>query len=271
MTIEVNNDWTSEPARWLIQDWLPAGCVTVLIGADAVGKSRLALQLAAAIATGTRDWMPRVGSRGWRPTAYGRTEGGHMPPINPAKKGAPVEPCHAVVAAWEYPRDEVARRLRSVGAFDADASNLEDRLHFVDMVDHGGLWAANGGPTRASDWLQEHIRKVKARLLVIDHFSAAFDAVENRIDPFAAGDPSLIHRILTHWNDFAKGTGCTVLVTADPSLKLDRVASCLWTLEMKSGPLEPVRGICLDCIKSKYAASPDPLWLASSGEDWYVR
>ena len=40
------------PRRWLVKDWLPAGRVTLLAGQGGIGKSRLALQLAAGIAIG---------------------------------------------------------------------------------------------------------------------------------------------------------------------------------------------------------------------------
>ena len=44
-----------EPRRWLIDLWLPAGTVALLTGEGGAGKSRLALQLAAGIATNHSD------------------------------------------------------------------------------------------------------------------------------------------------------------------------------------------------------------------------
>ena len=41
-----------EPRRWVVTDWVPAGCLSTLSGAGGVGKSTLALQLAAAVASG---------------------------------------------------------------------------------------------------------------------------------------------------------------------------------------------------------------------------
>ena len=51
--------WTAHPEepsprRWLVQNWLPAGRVALFTGPGGVGKSRLVLQLAAAIASGRR-------------------------------------------------------------------------------------------------------------------------------------------------------------------------------------------------------------------------
>ena len=63
------------PRRWLVEDWLPAGRVTLLAGQGGVGKSRLALQLAAGIASGggrlegpTTPARAAAGSRRLRPT-----------------------------------------------------------------------------------------------------------------------------------------------------------------------------------------------------------
>ena len=40
------------PRDWLVTGWLPTGCVSILSGRGGVGKSRLALQLAAGVASG---------------------------------------------------------------------------------------------------------------------------------------------------------------------------------------------------------------------------
>lgn len=44
------------PRRWLVENWIPAGQVTLIGGDGAIGKSTIALQLAGAIATRT-DWL----------------------------------------------------------------------------------------------------------------------------------------------------------------------------------------------------------------------
>jgi len=58
-TLNVINalDLQSEPVKsreWLIEGWLPVGCVTSLCGDGGVGKSLLALQVGTAIATGNK-------------------------------------------------------------------------------------------------------------------------------------------------------------------------------------------------------------------------
>ena len=44
------------PRRWTVENWIPAGQVTLLAGDGGIGKSTLVLQLAAAVATGT-PWL----------------------------------------------------------------------------------------------------------------------------------------------------------------------------------------------------------------------
>ncbi len=50
----IRTDWTAPAREWLIPEWLPASRVCLLSGPGAVGKSRLALQLAVAVASGVR-------------------------------------------------------------------------------------------------------------------------------------------------------------------------------------------------------------------------
>ena len=89
----VRIDWTAPaPAReWLIPEWLPASRVCLLSGPGAVGKSRLALQLAVAVASGVRVWL----KSGPPLTLPGGRAGG------------------AVIASWEDEPDELGERKTS--------------------------------------------------------------------------------------------------------------------------------------------------------------
>ena len=91
----VRTDWTAPaPAReWLIPEWLPASRVCLLSGPGAVGKSRLALQLAVAVASGVRVWLKSG------------------PPADVAKTGGRAGGAVAVIASWEDEPDELARRM----------------------------------------------------------------------------------------------------------------------------------------------------------------
>lgn len=46
-----------EPRRWIVRDWIPQGEPGIMSGDGGTGKTKLALQLAAAIAAGLQDWI----------------------------------------------------------------------------------------------------------------------------------------------------------------------------------------------------------------------
>ena len=54
ITTKTWEDIGSDPPDrdWLVTGWMPTGCVTILSGRGGFGKSRLALQLAAGVASG---------------------------------------------------------------------------------------------------------------------------------------------------------------------------------------------------------------------------
>ena len=116
---EAGDDWTVAPPErlWLIRDWLPAGRVAMLTGEGGAGKSRLALQLCAALARGCSQWLP-----------------GSAAPIDRAvglESGAV-----SVFATWEDEADQVARTLHTMGV----AGEVGDRLRYV--APRGPVWGA---------------------------------------------------------------------------------------------------------------------------------
>ena len=86
--LRVDTNWRQPPLprRWLIDGWLAAGRIALLSGRGGAGKSKLAVQLAYAIAAGRQEWF----------------EGG--PKLNDI--GNPI-----VFASWEDEREELHRRL----------------------------------------------------------------------------------------------------------------------------------------------------------------
>ena len=131
-------DWTGEPPprEWLLPGWLAVGRVHLLTGAGGRGKSRLALQLAAALASDAPAWpVP------W-PTADERAGG------LPNERHPVTLPCTlaggvpVVIASWEDEAAEVHRRLR---AQPVPVAELDDRLHYVDCAEWGPLWAPQEG------------------------------------------------------------------------------------------------------------------------------
>lgn len=51
------------PRSWVIDQWLPRGTVTILVGSGGVGKSLLAQQIATSVSGGV-DWLGKVAKRG---------------------------------------------------------------------------------------------------------------------------------------------------------------------------------------------------------------
>ena len=196
------HDSAPQPVSFLVENWMPDETLTVLTGAGGAGKSRIALQLAVAIATGAEVFIP---SSEKRPPA-----GKNAAPKLIARTPAPV-----VFAAWETRRAAFANRLAAVcGAEGIDACG--DRLHYVNMRPAGGLWgAAPGAHTSTAgsqlpggDLLLEYAAQAKARLLIIDPIAAAFVANEN--------DRALVRAFLSTLDQWADDHTCAVLIIQHP-------------------------------------------------------
>ena len=132
-------DWTGDPPRreWLLDGWLAVGRVHLLTGSGGRGKSRLALQLAAALAADGAEWPLPWLTADERRTRLPGAAAIDSPPTLP-RTGAAVP---VVVASWEDEADEVHRRLIDQPV---PVSALADRLHYVDAAEWGPLWAPVG-------------------------------------------------------------------------------------------------------------------------------
>lgn len=246
--VKPRTDWSGDPPDrdWLIPGWLPAHRVALLTGEGGRGKSRLALQLAAAVARGSREWLP----------------GG--PDLYQAK------PAPAVLATWEDEPEEVARRLRGMLRTSERVEDLGDRLHHVGLAGRGPLWEPAGGGSRHTStigelsgvgrWLRRYCERSGARLLVVDPLAAAYACNEN--------DRGLVRQFMASWDGWAREAGCTVLLLAHPS-KADpaysgstdwqAAARAVWTLGLdKDLGKERTR---LKCLKTSYGMTADTLHL----------
>ena len=201
----VRTDWTAPaPAReWLIPEWLPASRVCLLSGPGAVGKSRLALQLAVAIACGDPVWLKR-GPRLTLPNvAVARPH--HDPRIKKGDQGAV-----AVIASWEDEPDELARRMAGY----VPVPDPDDRLVALDLSGGGPLWASKspGAPAAWTDsgkWVMNYTGGRDARLLVIDSAAAAFGGNEN--------SRSEVRAFVSALDAWACSARCAVLLISHPS------------------------------------------------------
>ena len=276
----VTLDTATDPPRreWLAGDdsmgWLPAGRVALLTGEGGAGKSRLALQLAAAVAGGGRDVLPST-----RPGERADEDSG--PVIASAGAPRPV-----AVIGWEDEADEARRRLRWIAAAGiAAAGNTGGRLHYLDAGADGPMWAsperfAAAGWTGFGDGARAWLASIDGlALVVLDPLAAVFGANEN--------DRGEVRRFLAALNAWAAETGPAVLVVAHPpktgasysgSTDWRNGVRALWTLttEAVGGYEQPgdgkaeARGRCLTLDKASYGRDGARAWLklhAANGPD----
>ena len=257
----VQDSWdrTWPERAWLVKGWLPAGTVVLVTGQGGAGKSRLALQLAASMAVGRRQWLGPGG-----PELESDT------------------PAEAVVISYEDEPAELGRRLNAMPWDDKDGNRfpasqlVEDRLSAVSPV--GPLWepdpkgsrhiATVGVLSSAGRWVRDYAERRGAKLLVIDPLAAAYGQDEN--------SRALVRAFMSDWSSWAQKTGIAVVIVAHPPKNQERQgqadysgstdwkASCraMWTLGLEAvGKETEEKGTVLRCVKSNYAALPHEHWL----------
>ena len=260
-----------EPRQWLIGDRLPAGRVALLTGEGGAGKSRLALQLAAGVASGGDDgeWISSPG----RTMRLGNA--------------VPTDGANVVFASWEDEPEEFYRRLHQVSGNAAPWVKPErlEKLRIANLVGEGPVWAPPQGRhistmaelTATGERLRRLCEQENARLLVLDPLAAAYAADEN-----ARG---LVRAFVSHWDAWGQANNCAVLILAHPpksagmsyagSTDWQGAARALWTLQAeidKSMEPEP-RTWKLEFVKGNYGPRPEPLWLrwdTGAGLRWEV-
>ena len=248
-----------ESRQWLIDDRLPAARVALLTGEGGAGKSRLALQLAAGVASGgdQGEWISSPG----RMMQLGNAV---------SQEGANV-----VFASWEDEPEEFYRRLHQISGNAAPWVKPErlEKLHIVNLVGEGPVWAPPQGRhistmaelTVTGERVRRLCERENARLLVLDPLAAAYAADEN-----ARG---LVRAFVSHWDAWGQANNCAVLILAHPpksagvsyagSTDWQGAARALWTLQAEiDKSLEPgPQTWKLEFVKGNYGPRPEPLRL----------
>ena len=258
------HDPSPPPVSWLVEGWMPDATLSVLTGAGGAGKSRIALQLAVAVATGANHFI-------WPANGPVRLSGPEAPKLLAT---GPV-----VFAAWETRRLAWQNRLAAVcGRLADEIVKLDNQLHYINMRPEGGLWGAEHGvhTSTAGNWLHggtallNYAAAAGARLLVIDPLAAAFVQNEN--------DRALVRAFLSALDQWAEDHNCAVLIISHPP-KNDSAQSgstdwrngvqAVWTLEtaqVKDAETKklipaPGRERVLRVDKLNEGAPPKPVYL----------
>lgn len=282
---------------WVIPGWLPAGRVTRLSSHGGSGKSYLALELACAIAAAADPEDGSEASGIWREyegvgspvLARSAAAPGYAEKSSDVKKSrdgkkrrtelfrlAPAAtPEPVLFLTWEDEPQEFGRRLAWIPSGRGEA--LEGRLQGLYMERSGPLWGPRAFGhidtvatlTATGRFVEERIRKLRPRLLVIDPVAAAYAGSEN--------DRAAVRRWLSHLNALAHDTGCAILIVSHPpktsgasysgSTDWDNGVRAAWTLDPANAPGcsldrgDKAQGLALTLTKSNYSRVGQRIWL----------
>jgi RecA-family ATPase len=181
--------WHSAPVperQWVVRDRVPLAAVTLLSGDGGVGKTVLALQLAAATALG-RDWLQAL-----------------------------PDPGRVLVVCCEDDGDELHRRLdRIIQHCGASFEELSKSMHLLSLAGKDAVLAApdKSGlivPTEMCKRLDKTACDLQPRLIVIDNSADVFAGNEN--------DRAQVRQFVTLLRGMAIRANAGLLLTSHPSL-----------------------------------------------------
>ena len=220
--IEIGNE-----AQWLLPDWLPCGRLTALFGDTGIGKSTLALRLAASVASENFG---------------GRRKGQFLGIAHRARQ--PV-----VFVSWHDELSEHRRRIRRMekqGGLDAFFSG-DCPLRMFKPSAASPLFR-DGKITVVGERILAYSTELKARLLVLDSAAAAF------------GGRSKFFPACCELEGWAEANDCTVMIldSSDDDWTYEQFRA-IWRLSKPDG------GTKLECVKISYGPPQKPLTL--KGDD----
>lgn len=196
--------------RWLVDGLAPFGRLSSLHGHGEVGKTRLVLQIAVAVARGSGPMLP------WDPEATGPTDlkaRGDVPCIGLGRPG------RVLILSWEDEVEEFGRRLnlaRAAGAVDPGEPDPE-AVRVVNMRRIGGpLWApsaaGSGHVSTRGEWTPAGRRLLDTLpqfdMAVIDPQAAAFACSEI--------DRGLVRAFTSALDNEGEQAECAVWLVAHP-------------------------------------------------------
>jgi len=265
-----------EPRKWLIQNWIPKGRLVSLYAKGGSGKSRLAMQVAAAIMEGGPCIKPRNLTAG-QTADYMAHAAGLIEHRNSSKK-------KVLWLSWEDELDEFRRRWRMAHAAGAVLTEDPDPEHltYIDMRALGGpLWGPEKGKhtSTAATWTdagKRFLETLKGHdLAVIDPLAAAYASSEI--------DRALVRAFASALDAAAEQAGCSVLLIGHPPKEAERgggtgysgstdwrnAVRAMWVIEKKNsgfevasdGKGEAAMAWRLRLDKSSYSRDGVFLWL----------
>ncbi len=199
-----------------------------------MGKSRLALQLAAGVVSGGQraDKSNQANeARIWIET----------PSDDMLRLGNAVEAegSPTVYATWEDEPEETWRRLSDLSGCAAPWVTPErmSRLHIADMAGRGPLWGPRasgsghtdsvGDTTAVGHKLRQCCEVEGAKLLIVDPLAAAYGNNEN--------NRALVRAFISDFDAWARDKDCAVLILAHPSKAgADYSGSTDWEASVRS-------------------------------------
>ncbi len=241
LDLAVTDDWSippPPPREWIAPGWVPADRVTLLTGGGGLGKSRLAVMLAIARASGARRWFAHDSG----------------PELDGASS-------HVVFASWEDEVEEAQRRffdwpaIAGLSAPEALQDRLEDRLAYIDMAAAGPVWL-DGGLTPVGQAVRAEAKARAAGLMILDPLAAAYGDNEN--------DRPAVRAFMANWGAWAAECHCAIVIVGHPpknaaaysgSTDWRNAARAMLVLEDVDGRFR------LSADKQSYGPRPDPLEL----------
>lgn len=207
--------------QWLLRNWLPCGRLTALFGESGIGKSTLALRLAASLTAtsvhNTREFLGIV-------------------------HGVP-QP--VVFVSWHDELSEhYSRAFRKDTTIASDAFNLEaSPLHMFKPYAASPLFL-DGNITAVGEHILAYSTELNARLLVLDSAAAAF------------GGRSKFFPACCELEGWAEANDCTVMIldSSDDDWTCEQFR-VIWRLSKSDG------GTKLECVKTSYGPPQKPLTL----------